>query len=305
MLKDPLFQTIQHVILTGGEPTLRDDLKEITKLLVKYCTNLETISLTTNALIPTRAVTACEKIVEACKGRGIKFACSVSLDGLNEYHDKVRGVKNAFEKTIETLRILNQMKRTVGFGLSTESVISKANVENVYALEKWFKENNFQPHFSLATYRKRNLNDKMEFMIEGKYLNEYIAFLEHLRENGDWKYIYEFFWKALKQGKKRQILCPFAVEAVSVDPNGDMYFCTDSKSIGNIYEKTPSEIYYDEKNLRYRKHIQKTLCPECLQTCRMQTSLVKHPLVYINFLFRNHVHRRLISHKLANWKKSY
>jgi len=123
MLKDPLFQTIEYVILTGGEPTLRNDLGEIAKLLVKYCKNLRTIGLTTNGLIPTRVIPACEEIVEACKGTNITFDCSVSLDGLNEYHDKVRGVKKAFEKTVKTLFMLNELQKTLNFGLVTESVM--------------------------------------------------------------------------------------------------------------------------------------------------------------------------------------
>ena len=293
MLRDPLFKTIKDVILTGGEPTLRNDVGEIAKLLVEYCKDLRSISITTNGLIPLRVIKACKETLEACKETKIGVGCAVSLDGLHEYHDKVRGAKNAFKKTVETIFLVKELQKTAKIITSSQATISKWNVQNMYALEKWFKENNVPHSFAVATYRKRNLNEELDFVIEDEYLQKYVSFLEHLKKKCEWNYLYEFFWNAIKYGRKREILCPFAVEAISVDPNGDMYYCTDSERIGNIHVRAPSEIYYDEKNIKYRKHIQKTICPTCLQTCKMRISLLKHPLVYVTFHFRNHLRRLL------------
>ena len=287
MLQDSLFKTIKYVILTGGEPTLRNDLGEIAKLLVKYCPDLKRIGLTTNGLDTKQVIKTCKEINEVCKKKNITFYCSVSLDGLNDYHEKIRGIKKAFEKTAKTIFQLKELQKTSHFGLGTETVISKSNVDNVHALEKWFKENKLSFHFGIATYRKRNVNEELDFMIDGAYLQKYLTFLKHLKENGDWKYVYEFLFNSLKNGKKRQILCPFVVEAVSIDPKGNMYYCTDSKNLGNIYDKSPSEIYYDKKNIKYRKEMEKQMCPNCLQTCQMGISLAKYPLLYITFRLKN------------------
>jgi MoaA/NifB/PqqE/SkfB family radical SAM enzyme len=283
MLNDPLFKTIEYVILTGGEPTLRRDLGEITALLVKYCPNLKSFNLSTNGLSPNDVVMSCKKILEVCEGTKIDFGCTVSLDGLNEFHDKVRGVENAFKRATKTLILLKELQKTEKFILGTEAVATKYNIENFYSLREWLIENKLECHFSLAVFLKRNKNKELDFMLEGKNLQQYIDFLEFLRKKGEWNSIYQMFCKFFTQNKKRKNLCAWAVEAISINPNGNMSYCTDSKTLGNIHDKTPSEIYYNKENLRYRKTLPKTLCYNCLQTCFMETTLLKQPLAYMKF----------------------
>ena len=283
MLNDRLFRTIEYVILTGGEPTLRRDLGKIAALLVKNCPNLKSFSLTTNGLIPDDVLRSCKEILEACEGTKIDFGCTVSLDGLNGYHDKIRGVENAFERVVETLSLLKELQKTEKFVLGTEAVATKYNIENFYSLREWLIENELKCHFSLAVFLKRNQNRELDFMLEGKYLQQYIDFLEFLRKEGEWNSIYQMFCKFFTQNKKRKNLCAWAVEAISINPNGDMSYCADSKTLGNIHDKTPSEIYYDKENLEYRKTLPKTLCYDCLHTTFMETTLLKQPLAYMKF----------------------
>jgi len=87
--------------------------------------------------------------------------------------------------------------------------------------------------------------------------------------------------------RKRKLTCPFAVEGLRVDPNGDVYYCFNSKSIGNIFQKDISSIYYDPKNLEYRKLIEKEICPNCTQDCFESVSFHKSLDVAIPFFLRS------------------
>jgi MoaA/NifB/PqqE/SkfB family radical SAM enzyme len=278
MLSDPLFNSVKTVILTGGEPTLRRDLGEITRLLVENCRSLQRVGITTNGLIPKFVVRSCRSIARTCKDSKVAFGFAVSLDGLGEIHDKVRGVPNAFEKTIESIEMLKTLQKEIMFGLSVHCTVSNANVMGLDDFWKWCNQQDLPFGFSIAEIRKRNLNENNDFLMALEQIELFINFLEVLIKESPSNYYYWMLHGMLKHGQKRQLTCPFAVEAVSVDPNGDVYYCTDSESIGNVLKRSISSIYYDEQNLKYRRWIEQNKCPSCLQDCMYRIALKKNLL---------------------------
>ncbi|MGC8691076.1 MAG: radical SAM protein [Caldisericum sp.] len=103
---------LSWITLTGGEPTLRDDLLSI----VQYCKkNNIGVDLLTNG-----AATGSQKFVELLDA-GID-QIHFSLDGIsNITHDEIRGVKGAFDRTLENInfcvRYRNEKKLTTKIGV--------------------------------------------------------------------------------------------------------------------------------------------------------------------------------------------
>ncbi|TRM81369.1 radical SAM protein, partial [Sulfolobus sp. F3] len=88
---------VKHILLSGGEPLDRRDLSSIAKEAYDYGISVE---LSTNGTMLTR-----ERVEELKK---YVSYIGVSIDGPEEVHDKFRGVRGAFKKAMEGIRLAKQ-----------------------------------------------------------------------------------------------------------------------------------------------------------------------------------------------------
>lgn len=93
--------TLRLVNLTGGEPFMRKDLPEIAEAISDRCPDAR-LHLSTNGLLTSRIVDDTRRILKINCRTGVR----VSLDGLGEVHDRIRGVPGAFEKAMATVKAL-------------------------------------------------------------------------------------------------------------------------------------------------------------------------------------------------------
>lgn len=106
---------------SGGEPLLRKDLYE----LLEYATKSFVVNIASNGLLIT------EEAARALKRTGISFA-ELSLDGLEEAHDYLRGRKGAFKSLTEA--VANLKKEKIPFGVT--SVIYRKNFHQIKEMIK-------------------------------------------------------------------------------------------------------------------------------------------------------------------------
>ena len=93
--------------ITGGEPFIRTDLKDIVRELYKKS---DRIVISTNGYFTDRIIDLCEEFPEV----GIR----VSIEGLQQTNDEIRGLPNGFNRGYETLKKLVEAKHPdVGFGM--------------------------------------------------------------------------------------------------------------------------------------------------------------------------------------------
>ncbi|MFH1460631.1 MAG: radical SAM protein [Candidatus Omnitrophota bacterium] len=97
---------LEVAALTGGEPFLHPDLFEFCKTLVEI-NRTKLISLSTNGSMPDSIEQVIKKIL---KNMQVKINIQVSLDGMRELHDKVRGVPGIFDYAVETVLRLKKIK---------------------------------------------------------------------------------------------------------------------------------------------------------------------------------------------------
>jgi len=232
-LSDPLFKNIKEVINTGGESTLRNDLEEIFLAEHKALPKAN-LQLSTNALIPQRTV----DLAKALLKRGIPLSIGISLDGVGEHHDKVRGVKGNFERVDwlvhELLKLKeihkNKLNFVLGFTLSgltvdymkeTQEYGKKVGVD---VLVQWYNQANFYSNLG----RELSKTDK-KLLDAVKSLPP-----SFIRES----------WLSSMEGKFIKFPC-FALHTFCVlKTNGDIVPCLNlfESSAGNVREKTPTEI---------------------------------------------------------------
>lgn len=99
---------------SGGEPMLRRDLIQLAKRVSSHnCL----VSMNTNGTLLKRE--------NASKIANVFDVVVVSIDGPQEYHDRIRGVAGTFKKAFETVKTL----KSCGVEVGVNSVISPWNIE--------------------------------------------------------------------------------------------------------------------------------------------------------------------------------
>jgi len=123
---------IRSLLLTGGEPTLREDLPEICRIFDRR-NHTALFTIPSNGLQPDRIEAVFDEILSTTRA---KVNAQVSIDGLAEVHDGIRGVPGSFEAALETARRLKRLRprhRTLN-NVSVLTVISAANADQIEPL---------------------------------------------------------------------------------------------------------------------------------------------------------------------------
>ena len=96
--------------ITGGEPFLREDLKDIVRELYKKS---DRIVISTNGFFTDRILDLCREFPDV----GIR----ISIEGLEKTNNEIRGLEDGFNRGYTTLKKLRHMgMKDVGFGMTVQ-----------------------------------------------------------------------------------------------------------------------------------------------------------------------------------------
>lgn len=124
-IKSPVF----WFTLSGGEPCLRPDMVEIAAYIYKYC-HPAILNIPTNGLLPAMIEDKISRVTDIYSKAMV--IVNLSLDGVAERHDQIRGVPGNFEKAMDTYHRLVRLKKThSNLEVGVHSVVSKFNVDKL------------------------------------------------------------------------------------------------------------------------------------------------------------------------------
>jgi len=271
------------IYFCGGEPTLRQDLFE----LIKYIKNKNLITaFTTNGSLMNDKV--CNEILDS----GLDFF-SVSIDGHEEYHDRVRGFNGAFNKVTNGLRALVRIKKDrdrILPHIRIASIVDIDKLENSkYVLDLANEIRVDEVAFGNLMFYTKEAEDKQKKFIEEhntggemiglaieddsifsrdidkiqdfsnyskKYSNIPVSFVP---DNID----FENYFAARKYpSKKSKCFTPWF--SATIMPNGDVVPCQEYV-VGNIREEKLLDIWNNEKMKRFRYYRKKGPMPACFR----------------------------------------
>ena len=116
---------------TGGEPFLRADLDDLVISAYRHC-RPEVITIPTNGMLTERVLAKVERMCRECPKSSIGI--NLSLDGIGEEHDDIRGVEGNWKLSMETWRQLKALqKQYPNLVLTVHTVISRFNVHRFQA----------------------------------------------------------------------------------------------------------------------------------------------------------------------------
>ena len=98
-----------HLLFSGGEPVMR---KEIVEIAATFARNngIISVDMPTNGLLPKRIREVVEGFLDTLPPH-VLVTVGLSLDGLEETHNRIRGVPGNWKRSMETLEILGDLRR--------------------------------------------------------------------------------------------------------------------------------------------------------------------------------------------------
>lgn len=244
-------QKMTRIAYGGGEPFVRKDLVAMTRIIAASG-KVGKFWSATNGLQPERTA---EMMREICSTTNVPFVITASIQDLNERHDAIVRVPNAFTRIVKTVELLKEVARTYPhFSIRVLVSISNKNINNAEEILD-FLQNKLQvaTNFNILWGSFVSCFDMDDSVRSGwdpipglgtelpsveaiedlnRLLEEKLRVLplEHRIENIRRRLILEI----LKQ-KRRLVPCVASMgENITLYPDGHVAYCELSKPFGNI-----------------------------------------------------------------------
>jgi sulfatase maturation enzyme AslB (radical SAM superfamily) len=302
----PLWKHLENVNISGGEPTTRNDLVDIVRIILDKLPRLRKFGLNTTGLTPHRAIPMLTKIVEMCEERGVIFSTRVSIDGVGEMHNTVRKVKRGFEKANQTIRAMQELQKKHRFNFGISTTIFHMNLDDAENILAWAKQEKLDIVFNMVRFTEAMLgNTELEVKWkpmgdEEQRMREF--FLDRVRQDSmldGQNLVYMHYADMIANGYHRTAPCPFQTQGVMLNPDGGMFFCEHSEVVGNVRDTDPQELYFSAASQAHRNWIRDEKCPTCLSPCQMNVAAIKQVVPYAKFLVRAAGERRRYHNEVA------
>lgn len=285
-----------QITITGGSPELRDDLYDILYAFIKYCSPVN-ITLCSNGNYPDILFRTAKMLLSNFKN--LNLTIDISLDGLNEKHDSIRGINGLFRNVIHSYSLLKELKKEypnlrLGCGL----VVSGFNYDTAVETAKWAINNlpidNFTPVLVRGEPREKealnvfpgvfkDVADKVEKLLLNGDLKGYSGFtkINNSKDIIQKQLIYKIY-----NEQKSVIRCSALRETAVVYPDGTVGCCElRSESIGNLrnFNMNLKHLWKSPGAKTIRKLIKAENC-YCWHQCFLSASIIKSPKMWINLI---------------------
>ncbi len=293
IFSDKFFKNMEIVGISGGEPTLRNDLEKIVEVIGQNTNKLQKLIVTSNGLNTDRMSKQIKSVADYCHRHHLPFSFRISLDGLEESHNEVRRVPDAYQKAMKSITTAKGLSKEYDFSFGISSTFTPMNVYDARKLQELADDIGVDAAYyfawqSDASFRNEELAQSIVLDDDAR---EYLAgfYLERLLECSSFDgggYSFEAQINRLKNNTDRVMLCPFSNQGLMLDANGDVHYCLNSKVIGNVLKTPIQQIFFDKKNIEYRKTFPETLCKKCDAGCMAQVAARKKIYPYLFYLAR-------------------
>jgi MoaA/NifB/PqqE/SkfB family radical SAM enzyme len=289
----PLWKHVEIANLSGGEPTTRNDMVEVTGVMLDRLPRLRKFGINTTGMTPHRAIPMLTKVAEMCHTRGVIFSTRVSIDGVGEMHNDVRQVKRGFEKANETIRAMKELQRQIPFNFGISTTIFTKNLDDAQNILAWARKEKLDIVFNMVRFTDPMLGNSdlaatcKPVGREEERMRDF--FLERVRMDpllDGQNYIYMHYADMIANGYHRLAPCPFQTQGIMLNPDGGLFFCENSDVVGNVLTEDAETLYFREASQKHREWIRDQKCPGCLSPCQMNVSAVKQVVPYVKFLVR-------------------
>jgi radical SAM protein with 4Fe4S-binding SPASM domain len=278
-------QRFSLVTFTGGEPFVRKDFMDI---LTYASSKARTHFISNTTMLPEERAEAVANLApKRIGGLGFNFA-GTSIEGPRERHDEIRKLRGAFDRSMNGIRLLRQIRQRMGKKcpmIHVTTVLQQDNIDVLHYLPKIMKEAGVDVINFVTESRALDLPNIGE-------VDPQVYKTEDLRyPRIDKQQLADGLSKSVAEAKKHGIElrlprmpkedlleyygegrldlskfeCRNAWNTLFVDRRGDAYPCC-ARKVGNVHEGSLKDIWNGLIMRDFRQTCQKTLfaaCPGC------------------------------------------
>ena len=297
-----LGENLPSVSLTGGEPTLREDLVDIARLFVEKC-NTRNLFIPTNGSLENRTVEVIEQICGISPN--VNVGVTVSLDGMADTHNEIRGIQGGFDDALRTADALSSLKMhhknlETGFIMT----LCQHNINEAREVAEFLESRLPNSGVTFNLYRESNTSPgfgtDLGHLVAPGTSGVNLPEIEELKEFLDW-------WSTRNEKKSprsinnlltnagRRFLAEKNIETILkneqvieclvyrmylvVYANGDTAFCELRAPFGNIREHAFDELWFGSEAEKQRKAIADGRC-NCTHECFQPMNVATNPRYY-------------------------
>ena len=243
--------------ITGGEPFIRTDLKELVRELYRKS---DRIVISTNGFFTDRIIELCREFPDI----GIR----ISIEGLEQTNNEIRGLEDGFHRGYITLKKMLEMgMRDIGFGMTVQD----KNASELVPLYKLSDEMGME--FATAA-----LHNSFYFVETGNIIHDrpmvakqFEELINELLKSGSPK---KWFRAYFNHGlinyifcQKLLLPCHMSFDTFFIDHYGDVMPCNGTKDkevMGNLNRQTWEELWNSAQAEEVRQRVR-----NCDRNCWM------------------------------------
>ena len=246
----------REVNLIGGEAYLRKDWTD----LVRHIRKNEM-----RCLIQTGGRNFNKKFIEAAVDAGLD-GLGVSLDGLEELHDHLRGVPGSFKRAVETLR----NAREAGLGISVNTQIGSLTAPDLHGILDMMIEIGATHWQIQLTVAMGNAVDNDELLLQPYKLAEIMPLLADLYKRARAHNIlmvvgnnigyfgpYEHLWRGFGDDRIHWTGCSGGHTVIALEADGLVKGCPSLESgefgVGNVRDMSMEDMWHRSEKMRFSR----------------------------------------------------
>ncbi|VAX23506.1 Radical SAM heme biosynthesis protein AhbC, 12,18-didecarboxysirohaem deacetylase [hydrothermal vent metagenome] len=267
---------VPALILSGGEPLLRDDTLDIAK-------RAREVGIITS--LSTNGTQIDEQMADRVAEADFSYV-GISLDGMEEIHDRFRGLKGSFKLAVDGLRRCKER----GLKAGTRFTLTKLNIEDLPAIFDFAESEKVDKlYLSHLVYSGRGQANSAEDLepaetreVMDYVINKAIYYVENeipiqiVTGNNDTDGVLLYLHMKEKNPEAAKRLLPMLKRAggnsagigiSNIDPVGDVHPdpLTSSITLGNVAKQSFGDIWFNSNNpvLRRLRQLPRTLNGRC------------------------------------------
>lgn len=270
----------EFVNITGGEPFVRRDLEEIVEVMTGKAPR---VVISTSGWHTERIFRLAERFPDI----GIR----VSIEGLSEKNDELRGREGSFDRGLRVLLTLKEMGiKDIGYGCT----VSNRNSQDMLWLYRLARELGME--FATAAFHNSYYFHKDDNVItnQEEVIGNFHRLIELLlKENNPKSWYRAFFNLGLInyiRGQPRMLPCEAGTANFFIEPYGDVYPCNGleerywKQSMGNIREFGSFEALWNSEQAQKVRALVRTCPKNCWMVgtaAPVMKKYIRHPTAWV------------------------
>ncbi|MEA2049964.1 MAG: radical SAM protein [Campylobacterota bacterium] len=271
ILQSKIVKDTFYFSLTGGEAQLSPKFIPILDLLNKYKGNDCQIQTNISGWHFEQHVNIAEHAIQTI-GKD-NFRVDISVDGIEEYYNRVRLTDNGWAKVEKTTNAL----KNLGIQITYVMIVHKQNYKGIKSFIDLCKNRGVRWYINFSVERGTfNNKGKVEYFDESE-----ITYIEEQLENIGFlntKHYVNWEWaKAIYRNKMPIVNCSMGSRSIVIDPHGNVLPCAggqedflkDILSMGNLkdFSGDLDSLLYSDKALTVLDNIKQKKCQPCKLLC--------------------------------------